>query len=103
MFNFWRPYPLLKPRKPGAYLCTLKYVTDDTLYIGVISLSYLNGKWIDRTRQMVFDGYKVYKTDRAPIEDNRVYSDGLCTFDDHEILAWKKMPKAYGRRKKKVK
>ena len=100
MFNFWRPYPLLKPRKSGFYLCTVRYLETNSFVVE--KLHYSNGKWTNKSRQLVFEGYKVYKLDRATIEENHVYSDILSELPDETIAAWKKLPRAYDRRKKKV-
>ena len=90
LFNFWIPSWLTRPRKDGRYLCT-------TTAGYVLDLYYIirdgEGKWIDIRRKNVFDGYKVYKSGREPLEYNRVFEDSLCERID--ILAWKKLPRAY--------
>lgn len=101
MFNFWRPYPLLKPRRTGFYLCTVTYL--ETHSSTVEKLHYSDGKWTNKSRQLVFDGYKVYKLGRATIEENHVYSDILSELPNETIVAWKKLPKVYGKKNKKVK
>ena len=90
IFNIWRPYPLIKPKEDGIYLCTLK----DGSVLDLYYTEWTN-KWVDKRRQGVFDGYKVYKSGRATIDENRVYSDGYsyCTAD---VVAWKKMTKPFG-------
>lgn len=90
IFNIWRQYPKRYPKEAGYYLCTMKNKTMMILYY-----DRLDGedKWIDMSRKNVFDGYKVYKAGREPLEYNRVYEDGLCERVD--ILAWKKIPKRY--------
>lgn len=94
--NLWKKYPKRKPKENGVYLCTCsgvsgKYVID--LYFDTIE----GGKWIDKRRQNVFDGYKVYAAGRPTMEYNRVWSDGLCERDN--VIAWKEMPRAYKSRK----
>lgn len=89
IFNFWRPYPLLRPKEDGWYFCS---VTEGKR--GVIELYYSThngGGWFDLRRQNVFDGYKVYKSGREPLDYNRVFTDTLCERID--ILAWKRLPK----------
>lgn len=92
MFNFWRPYPLIKPKKSGWYSCTAAHGGGINNPI-VIELYFRewDKKWINRRRQAVFDGYKVYESGHAPIEDFRVFSDSECERID--ILAWKKPPR----------
>lgn len=95
IFNFWRRYPFLKPKKDGWYQCTCEHgaglnqpkVMD--LYFRV-----WDSKWINTNRQSVFNGYKVYKPCRAPIEDNRMYTDSDCERID--VMAWRKLPRYYG-------
>lgn len=98
IFNRWRKHPKRKPKVSGYYLCTTKEQMSrvDCGYADRFILHYdvRKDKWIDISRQSVFDGYVVYKVCRAPIEENHVYSDGLCERDD--VLAWKKLPKKWG-------
>lgn len=97
MFNFWRKYPRRKPKFMGYYLCTV----DAGPGVGrSVKLLYFDDhrKWINKDRQLALDGYQVYKHCRATIQENRVYTDGLCERDD--VIAWKKLPKAYGKRRK---
>lgn len=86
IFNFWRPYPFLKPKRDGWYLCTVGDQVTRLYY------NEREDRWVNVSRQQVFDGYKVYKTGREPLEYNRVYTDRLCEPDD--ILAWKRLPKS---------
>lgn len=100
LFNFWRPYPFLKPRKSGWYICTTSYSNG----IGdpeVIELYFSdwNSKWINKSRQTVFDGYKVYQPCRATTDENRVYTDSACERID--VISWKKLPRCYRWWKKK--
>lgn len=103
IFNFWRRYPKKKPKESGYYLCTTSE-SQTALYnnsVNFVHTLYYNkreDKWIDISRQTVFEGYVVYKVCRAPIEENHVYSDWLCKRGD--VIAWKKLPKKYGRKKK---
>ena len=93
MINPWRKYPRWKPRKEGYYLCTIK--TDmETGYSYVTRLFYdkIHDKWVNNDRLSVFSGYNVYKVCRAPIEENRVFGDGLCDRTD-DVVYWKKLPK----------
>ena len=96
-FNFWRKYPKRRPKEDGYYLCTIGMEGDP--YLLKLFYSTRKNKWIDIRRQNVFDGYVVYKVCRAPIEENRVYTDGLCDRTE-EVIAWKKLPKTYISRKK---
>lgn len=102
--NRWRKYPKRKPKKVAEYyLCSVKNLeTMGESRIMVLFYTW-DHKFIDRSRTSVFDGYKVYKSGRAAIEENRVFGDSLCVRDD-EVIAWKKLPKAYDWRKvKKIK
>lgn len=98
IFNFWRPLKWFKPKKDGWYQCTARHGNGiDQACVMDIYYNTRENKWIDRRRQDVFDGYKVYKPCRAPIDDNRVFTDGQCERID--IVAWRKLPKVYQRRK----
>ena len=97
LFNFWRRYPRRKPKESGFYLCTIQM--DEDRYLLILFYSANKDKWIDIRRQKVFDGYVVYKVCRAPIEENRVYTDGLCDRTE-EVIAWKRLPKIYVSKKK---
>lgn len=101
IFNFWRPCRFFRPRKDGWYLCTTEH--GGGLNRPRVLLLYFhvwNKTWVDDRRQSVFDGYKVYESGRAPIDENRVFGDRECERID--ILAWKKLPRRYrfGRRKR---
>lgn len=103
MFNFWRKYPRRKPKESGHYLCSIfRQSTDDAhvdrTYVHRLYYDAVSDKWTDFSRQSVFEGYQVYKHCRATIQENRVYTDGLCK--PGVVLAWKKLPKAYGKRRK---
>lgn len=100
IFNIWRKYPNHKPKEDGWYQCTVQhgYGIDQPRVMDLYFEKDLGTYWwIDKRRQQVFDGYKVYKSSRAPIEDNRVWKDSLCERDD--VIAWRKLPKCCGRRK----
>lgn len=100
IFNLWRPIWLVSPKKSGWYLCTTAH--GGGLYTPLVMDLYFDAihkTWTNPRRQRVFDGYKVYEACRAPIEDNRVYSDSDCERID--VTAWRKLPKCYGRVKKK--
>lgn len=95
IFNVWRPHPFLKPKKDGWYQCTTAH--GNGLNRPRVMDLYFNAeleKWLDIRRQNVFDGYKVYLPCRAPIDDNRVYTDTNCERVD--VTAWRKIPKCYG-------
>jgi hypothetical protein len=95
IFNFWRPAKWFKPKKSGWYTCTAAHGGGlDTPRVMDLYFRDWDSKWIDPRRQTVFDGYKVYEACRAPIEDNRVFTDSDCERID--ILAWKKIPRCYG-------
>lgn len=90
IFNRWRRYPRVKPKKDGWYQCTV----DRGNGLGVMDLYYdtrYGGRWIDLRRKQVFNGYKVYKAGREPLEYNRVFEDSLC--DREDVMAWKHMIK----------
>ena len=97
IFNFWRKYPKRKPKKNGYYLCTLTEISSPSMMM--LYYKVREDKWIDISRQTVFDGYNVFKVCRAPIEENHVYFDGLCERGD-EVIAWKQLSKEYRRKKK---
>lgn len=92
IFNPWRPYPLWLPKRDGWYRCTIQSFRDPEKRI-CMDLYYdvRSDVWEDRKRQNVFDGYKVYKSGREPLEYNRVRSDSLCIRND--VVAWKKLEK----------
>lgn len=97
MFNRWRKYPKRKPKNEGRYQCIVKYGFGGQIKNPTIIDLYWwyapdrGGVWIDRRRNNVFVGYKVYEACRAAIEENRVFGDNLCERTD--VLAWRKMPK----------
>lgn len=100
VFNWWRRFPRFKPKGDGCYLCTIKTqeLNDDydygySYYVKTLYYYPDGDFWLDTSRQSVFDGYKVYKSCRATIEENRVHTDSLCIRDD--VIAWKKLPKHY--------
>ena len=101
MLNFWRKYPRRKPKESGRYQCTVMYGYNlDNVRVMDLYFDTLDGgKWLDDRRQSVFSGYKVYKDGRVPLEENRVFTDGLCERD--HVIAWRKLPKAYGERRKR--
>lgn len=95
IFNFWRPSWLFKPKKDGWYQCTAAHGGGlNSPRVMDLYFRTWDDKWVDPRRQTVFDGYKVYESCRAPIEDNRVYTDTECERID--ILAWRKLPRCYG-------
>ena len=64
--------------------------------VEVMSLYYSawEDKWVDKSRLSVFEGYKVYKSCKAPIDDNRVYSDVRCDLS-LGVVAWRALAKPY--------
>lgn len=94
IFNRWRKKP---PKKEGRYQCIVKYGFGGQIHNPTILDLYWwyapdrGGVWIDRRRNNVFVGYKVYEACRATIEDNRVFGDSLCERVD--VVAWRKMPR----------
>lgn len=99
IFNFWRPASFFRPKKDGWYQCWIKN-GEDSKYWYVMDLYFdsCEKKWLDRRRQSVFNGYKVYKSGREPLDYNRVYEDSLCERDN--VIAWKKMPMTFRFRKR---
>lgn len=92
IFNRWRRNSKKPPKKEGWYQCTV----DRGYGLAVMDLYYdtwYGGRWVDRRRKQVFDGYKVYKPGREPLEYNRVHEDELCERVD--VLAWKKLDRPY--------
>lgn len=95
LFNFWRPYPLLKPKENGWYQCSIRYGDElDQEY--VMDLYFYAGEnvWKDNRVRRVFEAYKVYKHGRETMEHNRVYEDRLCDRTE-QVVAWKKRPRVY--------
>lgn len=107
VFNFWRPLKWFKPKKEMWYQCTVKYGLSGKIENPMIMDLYWwnapdrGGIWVDRRRESVFDGYKVYLPNRAAIDDNRVFRDNCCERID--VIAWRKLPKIYRWRKFKRK
>lgn len=99
IFNFWRPASFFRPKKDGWYQCWIKYDDDsDHDYVMDLYFDSCEKKWIDRRRKSVFNGYKVYKSGREPLDYNRVYEDNLC--ERVNVFAWKKMPMIFRFRKR---
>lgn len=91
IFNPWRPAKYIKPKEAGYYQCTVQHGGGENIP-KVMELCYTYGeKWINHSRQNVFDGYKVYQACRAPIDANLVHTDTLCERID--VIAWRKIPK----------
>lgn len=102
IFNRWRKG---EPRQEGWYQCTVQHGFGiDEPRVMDLYWWYApdrGGVWVDRRRESVFDGYKVYLPNRAAIDDNRVFRDNDCERID--VIAWRKLPKVYGWRKIKRK
>lgn len=91
IFNLWRPFKYIKPRKSGKYQCTIKHGCGIDIP-DVVELYYTeDSQWVNKNRQNVFDGYKVYNACREPIEVNRVYTDSACLRID--VVAWRDLPR----------
>lgn len=88
LFSKFKKYPRKKPKKDGWYLCKLNHSTPSMC---VLHYDTRKDKWVNANRQSVFDGYLVYKVCRAPIDDNRVYTDSLSDCG-HLVTAWRKLP-----------
>ena len=100
IFNFWKSAKWFTPRKSGWYQCTAAHGNGlDHPRVMDLYFNSETDKWLDLRRQRVFDGYKVYLPCRAPIDDNRVYTDTDCERID--VTAWRQIPKYYGYWKKK--
>ena len=100
IFNFWRPTSFFRPKKDGWYQCWIKNGEDSNYdYVMDLYFDTLEHKWLDRRRQSVFNGYKVYKSGREPLDYNRVYTDNLCERID--VVAWKKKPIIFRFRRRK--
>lgn len=96
IFNIWRPYKWIKPKKSGWYQCTVEYGYGPNKPSPKVMYLYFrerDSKWINLSRQNVFDGYNVYESCRAPIDNNRVYTD--CECERIDVVAWKHLPKYY--------
>ena len=95
LFNFWRPYTWFKPKKDGWYQCTVAHGNGlNRPRVMDLYFRTWDSSWNDKRRQNVFDGYKVFESGRAPIDDYRVYSDSECVRID--VVAWRKLPRCYG-------
>nr|WP_296955186.1 hypothetical protein [uncultured Mediterraneibacter sp.] len=100
VFNLWRPIWLMNPRKSGWYQCTVAHGGGENIpKVMELYFQDWNENWLNPRRQNVFDGYKVYESGRAPIDEYRVYTDGECTRED--VIAWRKLPRCYGWWRKK--
>lgn len=97
MFNRWRKYPRKKPKEFGWYQCTVD-CSDDRRKFKVMDLYFdaNHNLWLDLRRQNVFDGYKTYHVSRAPIEENRYWTDSLCD-RTLAVVAWRKLPKPFAK------
>lgn len=100
IFNRWKKYPKRKPKEEGWYQCTVLYGINGTANEcpTVMDLYWWNapdrgGVWLNKDRQGIFDGYKVFLPCRAPIDDNRVYTDSLCERVD--VIAWRELSEPY--------
>ncbi len=97
MINRWHRFPRRRPKKEGRYQCVIRYGLGGTIYEPtVVDLYWIiapdrGGIWVDCRRKNVFDGYKVFMPNRAPIEDNRVWEDNLCERID--VMAFRKIPR----------
>lgn len=89
IFNMWRKYPKRKPKVSGWYVCSMDVELSEYPLM-VLFYDIREKKWFNRTRQLVFNGYAVYKSCRAPIPENRVFTDRYCERED--VIAWKKIP-----------
>ena len=97
IFNRWRRFPRRKPRKDGYYLCTVIHPNDEAVsMLMVLQYNKELKRWKNTYRKSVFDGYVVYKHCRATIDENRVYSDGLCYLTEN-VVAWRKLPHGYNK------
>lgn len=94
MINFWKPSWLFQPKNSGWYLCTVVHGNGlNKPRVMELYFDAITNKWINRHRQLVFDGYNVYESCRAPIDSNRVYFDSDCERID--VVAWRKKPRIY--------
>ena len=94
MLNIWHPYPLMTPKKDGWYICTAAHGAGlNTPKVMEVYFRKWDKKWYNPRRHSVFDGYKVCEACRAPLEDNRVFTDSEC--DRIDILAWRPLPRLY--------
>lgn len=98
IFYPWIRYPRRKPKKDGPYLCMVSWegIMNESKLV-ILHYNVSEDKWINKQRKLVFDGYKVYKQCREPLEYNRVYEDGLCEMS-HVVIAYRRLPKIYGRK-----
>lgn len=98
IFNRWRKYPRRKPKESKWYQCTI--ICGENCENRRVMDLYFNANdntWLDLRRKNVFEGYKIYHISRAPIEENRYWSDALCD-RTLAVIAWRKLPKPYGQK-----
>jgi len=106
LLNRWRKYPKRKPKEEGWYQCIVKYGFGGTIENPIVLDLYWyrysgNGFiWEDRRRISVFDGYKVYLPNRAPLDTNRIDRDNVCERID--VIAWRKLPRIPKKWRKKL-
>lgn len=102
IFNFWKKYPDRKPDSSGYYWCSVaKWDGEDReIFIGmVLYYNKSTDKWIDVSRQSVFDGYFVYKTEVKSDWDIGEATDYLCDKTE-DVVAWKRVPRVKKVRRK---
>lgn len=92
----WHLFSKKKPKRNGWYLCTVevpnqqKYVM--ALYWYSASKTFSN----NMIMRHVFDCYEVYGyNEKTGLRDRRLYTGDMCD-RTKDVIAWKKMPKAYG-------
>lgn len=94
IFNMWRPFPKIKPKTKGNYICTVevpgqqRYVMDLYWYPTV-------GRFKDNRRQTIFDEYDVYGYNNETKKNDKLLKTiGLCDRTIN-VVAWKEPPKEY--------
>ena len=57
MLHIWHPYPLMKPKKDGWYICTAAHGAGlNTPKVMEVYFCKWDKKWYNPRRQSVFDG-----------------------------------------------
>lgn len=103
LFNVWRQYPRRKPKEDGLYLCK-EIGLEGQIHINELFYRTNDDKWIEMSRQSVFDSYIVYKKANKEVYDDyipflhtnhplytRVYTDCIC--ERYNVVAWKQLIK----------
>ena len=85
---FWKNFSDRHPEEKGWYMTTVE-VKGQQRYTMTLYWYPEIGKWIDNTRQDVFDTYYVNN-----YCGQRLHTTSLCDRTD-DVVAWRKIPRPY--------